>query len=94
MEFLDGELLFCAEPIFFVVTVLAASFLVEFIGTLSDLLLEFDVLWIACYGRWLLLRGICVHGGDSFEATVRPVEEWSQLPKIGAVKGVDCCVRR
>jgi hypothetical protein len=24
--------------------------------------------------------------GNSFEANVRPLKEWSQLPKIGAVK--------
>jgi hypothetical protein len=65
-EFLDGDLLFCAEPIFLVVAVLAASFLVEFVGAFSDLLLEFDVLWIACYGRWLFVWGLVINGGDSF----------------------------
>ena len=29
--------------------------------------------------------------GILLEANVRPVEAWRQLPKIGAVKSVDCC---
>src|SRR5260370_42445859 len=55
----------------------------------------FECWWFGCYGRWLFLRGIFVHGGDSFEANVRPVKEWSQLPKIGAVKSAKdlmCCI--
>jgi hypothetical protein len=51
---------------------------------LADQMFEFW--WFACYGSWLFLRGIFVHGGDSFEANVRPVKEGSQSPKIGAVK--------
>jgi hypothetical protein len=61
-EFLDRNLLFRAEPIFLFVTVLLAAGLVEFTGTLSDLVLKFDVLWITCYGRWLFLRGTYARG--------------------------------
>jgi len=68
-EFLDGDLLFCAEPVVQFVAVLAASFLVEFIGALADLVFEFDLLGFACHGRWRFLRGICVHGGTSLRRT-------------------------
>jgi len=61
----------------------AAPFRIEFIGTLSDLVFELDVLGSACHGRWEFLWGICIHG-DAAEANVRLAEEWSQLPKIGA----------
>ena len=35
----------------------------------ADLVFEF--LWFACHGRWRFLRGICIHGGNSFGANVR-----------------------
>ena len=48
------------------VAVLAASFLVEFVGAFSDLVFEF--LWFV-YSGWRFLRGMCIHGGDSFRQT-------------------------
>jgi len=50
----------------------------------------FELLWFAGHGRCRFLLGICIHGGNSLAANVRPVEDGSQLPKIGAVKSVHC----
>src|ERR1700722_358221 len=63
------DLRFGAEPVVQLVAVLPASFLIEFLCAEADLV--FELLWVACHGRWRFLGGICIHGGDSFEATVR-----------------------
>ena len=65
-EFLDGDLLFGAEPIFLVVAVLATAGFVEFVGAFSDLVFEF--LWFV-YRSWWFLRGIFIHGGESLRET-------------------------
>src|SRR5207253_480492 len=54
------DFLFRAEPIFQFVTVLPASFLIEFVGALADLVFEF--LGVTRRARRRFLWGICVHG--------------------------------
>jgi hypothetical protein len=88
-EFLDGDLFFRAVPIFEFVAVFSAARLIQFVGTVADLVFEFEVLGFVCGGRWEYLWGIGIHGGDSLKPNVRPLIAWSQWPKIGAVESVN-----
>ena len=92
-EFLDCDLLFGAEPIFLFVTVLAAAGLVEFIGSALGSAARVRCLVDRLLRSLVVSSGDCHSWGRLLEANVRPVEEWSQLPKIGAVKSVNCAVR-
>src|ERR1700730_6628476 len=64
-----SDFFFGAEPVVQFVTVLPASFLIEFLRAEADLV--FELLWFAGHGRWRFLRGIFIHGGNSLGTNVR-----------------------
>jgi hypothetical protein len=72
------------------VTVLPASFLIEFLRAEADLV--FELLWFARDCRWRFLRGIFIHG--KLLRGERTLEHFfGQFPKNGAVRLPTQCLK-
>ena len=84
-EFLDGDLFFRAVPIFEFVAVFSAARRIQFVGTVADLVFEFEVLGFVYCGWWFF-------GGLEFTGNT-PSGNRTPLDRMGSIAG-DWCMRR
>ena len=92
-EFLDCDLLFCAEPIFEFVALCSAARLIQIRRHGGGSGLRVRGLGVRLWGRWEFLWGIGIHGGILLEPNVRlniSSVNCTSLHKIGAARSVHC----